>query len=26
VGGYYNQMAPQIGGGNETITVFALKP
>ena len=26
VGGYYNQMAPEIGGGNPTITVFALKP
>ena len=26
VGGYYNQMAPDIGGGNSTITVFALKP
>ena len=26
VGGYYNQMAPAIGGGNPTITVFALKP
>ena len=25
VGGYYNQMAPEIGGGNPTITVFALK-
>ena len=24
VGGYYNQMAPDIGGGNPTITVFAL--
>jgi transcriptional regulator with GAF, ATPase, and Fis domain len=22
----YNQMAPEIGGGNSTITVFALKP
>jgi alcohol dehydrogenase (cytochrome c) len=26
VGGYYNQMAPEIGGGNPTITVFGLKP
>jgi alcohol dehydrogenase (cytochrome c) len=26
VGGYYHQMAPEIGGGNPTITVFALKP
>ena len=26
VGGYYYQMAPEIGGGNPTITVFALKP
>jgi alcohol dehydrogenase (cytochrome c) len=26
VGGYYNQMAPEIGGANPTITVFALKP
>jgi alcohol dehydrogenase (cytochrome c) len=26
VGGYYNQMAPEIGGGNPTITIFALKP
>jgi len=26
VGGYYNQLAPQIGGGKPTITVFALKP
>jgi hypothetical protein len=26
VGGYYNQMAPEIGGENPTITVFALKP
>ncbi len=26
VGGYYNQMAPEIGGGNPTITVYALKP
>jgi len=25
VGGYYNQMAPEIGGGNPTIAVFALK-
>jgi hypothetical protein len=24
--GYYNQMSPEIGGGNPTITVFALKP
>jgi len=26
VGGFYNQMAPEVGGGNPTITVFALKP
>jgi alcohol dehydrogenase (cytochrome c) len=26
VGGYYNQFAPEIGGGNPTVTVFALKP
>ncbi len=26
VGGYYAQMAPDIGGGNPSITVFALKP
>jgi alcohol dehydrogenase (cytochrome c) len=26
VGGYYHQMAPEIGGGNPTITVFALGP
>ena len=26
VGGFYNLMAPEIGGGNPTITVFALKP
>jgi alcohol dehydrogenase (cytochrome c) len=26
VGGYYHQFAPAIGGGNPTITVFALKP
>jgi len=26
VGGYYNMMAPEIGGGNPTVTVFALKP
>jgi alcohol dehydrogenase (cytochrome c) len=26
VGGYYNRMAPDIGGGNPTVTVFALKP
>jgi alcohol dehydrogenase (cytochrome c) len=26
VGGYYHQLAPEIGGGNPTITVFALKP
>jgi PQQ-dependent dehydrogenase (methanol/ethanol family) len=26
VGGYYHQMAPEIGGRNPTITVFALKP
>ena len=26
VGGYYDQLAPEIGGGNPTITVFALKP
>ena len=26
VGGYYNQIAPEIGGGNPTITVLALKP
>jgi alcohol dehydrogenase (cytochrome c) len=25
VGGYYNQMAPDIGGANPTVTVFALK-
>jgi alcohol dehydrogenase (cytochrome c) len=25
VGGYYNQMAPHIGGENTTVTVFALK-
>jgi hypothetical protein len=26
VGVRYNQMAPEIGGGNPTVTVFALKP
>lgn len=25
VGGYYNILAPEIGGGNTTITVFGLK-
>jgi len=26
IGGYYNDFAPQIGGGNPTVTVFGLKP
>jgi hypothetical protein len=25
-GGFYDLMAPEIGGGSPTITVFALKP
>jgi len=26
VGGFYNQMSPEIGGATPTVTVFALKP